>query len=413
MRMTDDGTAFTEPQSGFWRRLFYGALDKLHDAYLVIEDQGQFHQFGDPQSPYQATVTIHDPRAFKEMVLGGALGAAEAYTLKLWDSHDVTKVVQVFARNLDILEQQGWISQLRRFLVKLDHRFNRNSINKARDNIAAHYDLGNDLFEEFLDPSMMYSSAIYPKPDATLEEAQQYRLRRICEKLCLTPKDHVLEIGTGWGGMALYAAQNFGCKVTTTTISEQQHAYTQAQIERLGLQDRITLLKEDYRNLNGQYDKLISLEMIEAVGHEYLPTYFECCSALLKPQGAMLLQAITIADQRYHRYRKNVDFIQKYIFPGGHLPSVKQITAQVAKATDMTLRHLEDFGEHYALTLREWRRRFNQSSERLHYKGYDETFQRLWNYYFAYCEGGFLERNIGVTQIVFTKPKNRHAPIVI
>jgi len=212
--------------------------------------------------------------------------------------------------------------------------------------------------------------------------------------------------------MALFAAQNYGCRVTTTTISEQQYNYTQAQIERAGLTDRITLLKEDYRLLTGQYDKLISLEMIEAVGHEFLPTYFERCSALLKPQGAMLLQAITIADQRYHRYRKNVDFIQKYIFPGGHLPSVKQITAEVAKMTDMTLRHLEDFGEHYARTLREWRLRFNHNSERLHLKGYDETFQRLWNYYFAYCEGGFLERNIGVTQIVLTKPKNRQAPIV-
>lgn len=412
MRMTDDGSTFTQPQSGFWRRLFYRALSQLHDAYLVIEDHGQVHQFGDPQSPYQAHVVIHDPRAFKEMVLGGALGAAEAYTLKLWDSHDVTRVVQVFARNLDILEQQGWITHLRRFLVKLDHRFNRNSINKARQNIAAHYDLGNDLFEEFLDPSMMYSSAIYPKSNATLEEAQQYRLQRICEKLQITADDHVLEIGTGWGGMALFAAQNYGCKVTTTTISEQQYAYTQQQIEQAGLTDRITLLKEDYRNLTGHYDKLISLEMIEAVGHEYLPTYFQRCSELLKPQGAMLLQAITIADQRYHRYRKNVDFIQKYIFPGGHLPSVKQITAEVARMTDMTLRHLEDFGEHYALTLREWRRRFNLSSERLHQKGYDETFQRLWNYYFAYCEGGFLERNIGVTQIVFTKPRNRHDPIV-
>lgn len=413
MRMTDGGATFTEPQSGFWRRLFYRALSPLHDAYLVVEDQGQMHQFGDPQSLYRAHVVIHDPRAFKEMVLGGTLGAAEAFTLKLWDSHDVTRVVQVFARNLDILEQQGWITHLRRLLVKIDHRFNRNSINKARQNIAAHYDLGNDLFEEFLDPSMMYSSAIYPKTNATLEEAQQYRLHRICEKLQITADDHVLEIGTGWGGMALFAAQKYGCRVTTTTISEQQYHYTQQQIERAGLTDRITLLKEDYRDLKGHYDKLISLEMIEAVGHEYLPTYFKRCSDLLKPQGAMLLQAITIADQRYHRYRKNVDFIQKYIFPGGHLPSVKEITTEVARMTDMTLRHLEDFGEHYALTLREWRRRFNQSSERLHLKGYDETFQRLWNYYFAYCEGGFLERNIGVTQIVFTKPRNRHDPIVL
>lgn len=413
MRTTDGGATFTEPQSGFWRRLFYRALSPLHDAYLVVEDQGQMHQFGDPQSLYRAHVVIHDPRAFKEMVLGGTLGAAEAFTLKLWDSHDVTRVVQVFARNLDILEQQGWITHLRRLLVKIDHRFNRNSINKARQNIAAHYDLGNDLFEEFLDPSMMYSSAIYPKTNATLEEAQQYRLHRICEKLQITADDHVLEIGTGWGGMALFAAQKYGCRVTTTTISEQQYHYTQQQIERAGLTDRITLLKEDYRDLKGHYDKLISLEMIEAVGHEYLPTYFKRCSDLLKPQGAMLLQAITIADQRYHRYRKNVDFIQKYIFPGGHLPSVKEITTEVARMTDMTLRHLEDFGEHYALTLREWRRRFNQSSERLHLKGYDETFQRLWNYYFAYCEGGFLERNIGVTQIVFTKPRNRHDPIVL
>lgn len=412
MRITGDRAVTSQSLPGFWRRLMFKALSNIDDGYLVIEENGQTWAFGDASSNCRASVEIRHPAVYKEFVLGSGLGAAEAYTLGLWDTHDLTKVVQVFARNLKSLQRRGVVSSLRKTLNWLDHKLNRNTVNKARSNIAAHYDLGNDLFEQFLDPSMMYSSAMYPSWSASLEDAQTFRLHRICQKLALQPDDHLLEIGTGWGGMALFAARHYGCQVTTTTISQEQYEYAKTRIDQAGLSDRVTLLLEDYRHLEGEYDKLVSLEMIEAVGHEYLGTYFEKCSSLLKPNGAMLLQAITISDQRYDYYRKNVDFIQKYIFPGGALPSVSRLTNEVSRVTDMTVKHLEDFGEHYAQTLKDWRERFNRSSETLLHLGYEETFQRLWNYYFAYCEGGFRERNIGVAQLVLTKPQNRQEPIL-
>lgn len=409
MKLTGEQALPGQRAPEFWRRLMFRALDRITDGYLVIEDGDRTWGFGSPDSKCQARVEIRHPAVYKEFVLGAGLGAAESYVMKLWDTHDLTQVVRVFARNLRTLQPHPVLSRVRRMVSWLDHRLNQNTLNQARRNIAAHYDLGNDLFEQFLDPTMMYSAAMYPTPDASLEEAQQNRLERICEKLALKPSDHLLEIGTGWGGMAIYAARHHGCRVTTTTISEEQHAYAQQKIAEYGLEDRITLLKEDYRALTGQYDKLVSLEMIEAVGHEFLSTYFAQCDRLLKPSGAMLLQAITIADQRYHHYRKNVDFIQKYIFPGGALPSVERLAREVSRRSTMTIRHLEDFGEHYARTLRDWRTRFNRKSETLLNLGYDESFQRLWNYYFAYCEGGFLERNIGVSQLLLTKPDNQNA----
>ncbi|MCH8550601.1 MAG: cyclopropane-fatty-acyl-phospholipid synthase family protein [Natronospirillum sp.] len=412
MRMTGDRAVAAESVPGLWRRLMFRALNHIQDGYLVIEENGETWGFGDPASDCRATVEIRDPAVYKEFVLGGGIGAAEAYVLKLWDSHDLTRVVQVFARNLKTLERKGPLSAMRRLMSLLDHRFNRNTINQARENISSHYDLGNELFERFLDASMMYSSAMYPSPEATLEDAQTFRLHRICQKLDLKPGDHLLEIGTGWGGMAEFAARHYGCRVTTTTISSEQFNYAQERIREAGLEDRVTLLMQDYRKLDGQYDKIVSLEMIEAVGHEYLSTYFAKCNDLLRPEGAMLLQAITIADQRYDYYRKHVDFIQKYIFPGGHLPSVARITQEVSRVTDMTVRHLEDFGDHYARTLRDWQTRFNRSSEQLMAQGYDETFQRLWQYYFAYCEGGFRECNIGVAQLILSKPQNRRSSIL-
>ncbi|MEX1056649.1 MAG: cyclopropane-fatty-acyl-phospholipid synthase family protein [Natronospirillum sp.] len=390
----------------------FQSLSHITVGSLVIEENGETWQFGDPNSDCRAAVEIRDPAVYKEFVLGGGLGAAEAYVLKLWDTHDLTRVVQVFARNLRSLESRGMLPRLRKTLHWLDHRFNRNTINQARKNIAAHYDLGNNLFEQFLDPSMMYSAAMYPSEEATLADAQTFRLHRICQKLELTPDDTLLEIGTGWGGMALFAARHYGCHVTTTTISKEQYDYAARRVAEEGLEDRITLLLQDYRVLEGNFDKLVSLEMIEAVGHEYLGTYFAKCSDLLKPDGAMLLQAITIADQRYDYYRRNVDFIQKYIFPGGALPSVARITRELSSTTDMTVKHLEDFGLHYAQTLRDWRESFNRRSETILELGYDESFQRLWNYYFAYCEGGFREHNIGVAQLVLAKTQNRRTSIL-
>lgn len=413
MRITGDQDLTTSSTTGFWQRLMFRALQShITEGYLVLEQDGQTWAFGDASSHCRALVEIRDSAVYKEFVLGGGLGAAEAYVLKLWDTHDLTAVVRVFARNLNALESNKIMVSFRKTLSWLDHQFNRNTINQSRRNIAAHYDLGNDLFEKFLDPQMMYSAAMYPAASASLEDAQTFRLHRICQKLDLQPQDHLLEIGTGWGGMAIFAAKHYGCRVTTTTISQQQFDYAERRVAEEGLEDKVTLLLQDYRLLTGEYDKLVSLEMIEAVGHEYLSTYFKKCDSLLKPNGAMLLQAITIADQRYDYYRKSVDFIQKYIFPGGALPSISRMANEVSNVTQMTVKHLEDFGPHYARTLKDWRERFNRQSEQLHDMGYDESFQRLWNYYFAYCEGGFWERNIGVAQLLLAKPDNRRESVL-
>jgi len=297
-------------------------------------------------------------------------------------------------------------------LHKAFHFLHRNSLSGSRKNIGAHYDLGNDMFEQFLDPTMMYSSGIFEHQAMTMEQASIAKLDRICQKLQLDENDHLLEIGTGWGGFAIYAAKNYGCKVTTTTISQQQFDYAEQRIKDEGLEDRITLLCEDYRNLSGQYDKLVSIEMIEAVGHAYYKNYFQHCSNLLKPEGMMLLQSITIADQRYQAASKEVDFIQRYIFPGGSLPSVNVIAKNVSDHTDMRFYHLEDIGAHYATTLANWRERFFSNIETIHKLGYSETFVRMWDFYLCYCEGGFRENSIGTIQLLLTKPLCRREPVL-
>ena len=289
----------------------------------------------------------------------------------------------------------------------LMHSFNANTRDGSRKNISAHYDLGNEFFELFLDPTMMYSAAMYPGKEATLEQAAVHKLDRMCQKLELGPGDHLLEIGTGWGGMAIHAAKHYGCHVTTTTISKEQFDYAKARVEAEGLSDQITLLLEDYRDLSGQYDKLVSIEMIEAVGHEYYDSYFSKCSELLKPEGLMAIQAITIADQRYDYARKSVDFIQRYIFPGGCLPSNAIIADKVANKTDMQIVNIEDITEHYADTLQDWRQRFFDQLEAVRKQGFDDVFCRMWDFYLAYCEGGFRERAISTGQFVMAKPSYR------
>jgi cyclopropane-fatty-acyl-phospholipid synthase len=299
---------------------------------------------------------------------------------------------------------QSIFSQL---LPKLFRRMNRNSKEGARRNIAAHYDLGNDFVRLFLDPSMMYSSAIYPHRRASLAEAADYKLQRICEKLQLKASDHLLEIGTGWCCLAIYAARHYGCRVTTTTISREQHDYALAQVQAAGLQDRITLLFDDYRDLNGRYTKLVSVEMIEAVGHEHFAQYFRHCASLLEDDGLMLLQAITMTDQRYEDSRRQVDFIQRYIFPGGSLPSMALIGELTRAHTDMNVLHMEDIGQHYARTLKHWREAFETQIDKVRAMNFDERFIRMWRYYLCYCEGGFLERSIGTAQLLLAKPGYR------
>jgi cyclopropane-fatty-acyl-phospholipid synthase len=287
------------------------------------------------------------------------------------------------------------------------HRLNRKTRRGSRRNIAAHYDLSNDFYKLFLDETMTYSSGVFNTPDDSMREASIEKYDRLCQKLDLDNTDHVLEIGTGWGGFSIHAAKTYGCRVTTTTISSEQHEFARQRIEQEGLQDRVTLLQKDYRDLTGQYDKLVSIEMIEAVGHEYLPTYFRTCSDRLKPDGLFAFQAITIPDQRYESYRRSVDFIQKYVFPGGFLPSVGALSAAVGKYTDMQWIHFEDFAEHYARTLECWREKLFENIVEVRKLGMKDSFLRLWEFYLCYCEGGFREKQIGVAQILLQKPGNR------
>ena len=391
------------------RTLFLKCLNQLPFGRLTIQENGDVvARFGTEESDLNATVNIKDVLAYRRLLLGGSVGAGEAYMDGLWDSDDVTAVVRVFARNLPTLDEwENKFKWLTMPINKVQHLARRNTKDQAKKNIEAHYDLGNKLYTRFLDPTMMYSSAIYPDPNATLNDAQNYKLKAICDKLQLTEADHLIEIGTGWGGLAVYAAKHYGCNVTTTTISEEQHAWAKDWIAREGLESKITLLKKDYRLLDGKYDKLVSIEMIEAVGKQYLGNFFEKCASLLKDDGVMLLQSITIDDRRYDSYSNSVDFIQKYIFPGGFLPSQYQINAHLKKYTNMMIRDLHDIGVDYARTLNHWYEAFISAKEQLLNDGYDERFMRMWTYYLKYCEGGFLERTISTVQLVISKPQYR------
>lgn len=399
--------------SALLRRGVLRQLSQLKSGHLVITVNGERLIFGDSGAGLVGEVQIHDTSVWGMIASNGSIGAGEAFIHGYWSSPDLTKVIRVLVSNLDVLDaMEGGLARLGRPLIRGLHWINRNTRKGSQKNIAAHYDLGNDMFEQFLDPTMMYSAAQFLTADDTLEQAQLNKLQRICQKLDLKPADHLLEIGTGWGSMALYAAQHYGCKVTTTTLSKEQFDYTQTRIEALGLQEQVTLLLEDYRDLTGQYDKLVSIEMIEAVGHHFLPSYFKQCARLLKPHGLMLLQAITIREQRYEQAKSSVDFIQRYIFPGGALPSVQKMLEIVGKDTDMNLMHMEDFGLHYAKTLRLWHENFRRAHGRLTELGYDEYFLRLWEFYLCYCEGGFLERSIGTAQLLLAKPAAMPEPLL-
>ncbi|UQG60525.1 cyclopropane-fatty-acyl-phospholipid synthase family protein [Marinobacter sp. M3C] len=396
------------------RSLVMQQLTRLQQGTLVIREAGASDvTVGDGNSAYPvAELVIHNHSTWRDLLTGGSIGAAEAYVAGDWNSPNLVYLLRFFSRNIDLMNRfEDRFSWVTKPTLKGLHWLNRNTPEGSRKNISAHYDLGNDLFELFLDPSLMYSSAIYQAPESTLDEASAYKLNVICRKLELKPSDQVLEIGTGWGGFAIHAAKHYGCHVTTTTISAEQLALAKQRVEAEGLQDRITLLFDDYRVLSGQYDKLVSIEMIEAVGPQFLPSYFGQISQLLKPEGLALIQAINMPEQRYQRALKNVDFIQRYIFPGSFIPSFGAMVGAVREQTDLVLAHVEDLGFHYARTLNDWCQRFQAHSQNLHQRGYDDAFQRLWHFYFAYCEAGFSERAIGVAQIVMAKPGHKHAPI--
>jgi len=396
------------------RSLVMKQLTRLQQGTLVIREAGTSDvTVGDGNSAYPtAELVIHNHSTWRDLLTGGSIGAAEAYVAGDWSSPNLVYLLRFFSRNIDLMnrfeDRFNWVTKP---TLKGLHWLNRNTLEGSRKNISAHYDLGNDLFELFLDPSLMYSSAIYQTPESTLNEASTYKLDVICRKLGLKPGDQVLEIGTGWGGFAIHAAKHYGCHVTTTTISAEQLALATQRVEAEGLQHRITLLFDDYRDLSGQYDKLVSIEMIEAVGPQFLPSYFGQISQLLKPDGLALIQAINMPEQRYQRALKNVDFIQRHIFPGSFIPSFGAMVGAVREQTDLVLAHVEDLGFHYARTLNDWCQRFQTHSQNLHQRGYDDAFQRLWHFYFSYCEAGFSERAIGVAQIVMAKPGSKHTSI--
>jgi len=394
----------------FAKRAVLSRLAQITQGRLFVEDGGDVKRFGALTSTCSltATVRVHDSRFYSEIAFGGSIGAGEAFMQGYWSSDDLTVVMRVLLNNLQVVDgMEGGFVRLLLPLRRALHWASRNNRTGSRRNIAAHYDLGNEFFGTFLDPTMMYSSALFEDPGMSLEQASIAKLDRICQRLQLKPGDHLLEIGTGWGGMALHAASHYGCHITTTTISQQQYDLAQERIHAAGLSDRITLLLEDYRDLTGSYDKLVSIEMIEAVGHQFYDTYFKKCSELLKPNGMMLLQAITIADQRYASARDSVDFIQRYIFPGSCIPSVSVITDAIARVTNMRLFHLDDIGFHYATTLKCWRENMFANLERVRNLGYPEEFIRRWVFYFCYCEGGFAEGALGDAQMLFVKPLAR------
>ena len=407
-------TGLDTPAAGanrWLRQRVLAGLSGLRQGQLRIVDGQGCVLLGtaDGPDPIHATLTIHDPDFYRQVALGGSVGAGESYMDGQWSSDDLVALVRLLVRNRDLLDgMEGGLARLGGWALRAWHALRRNTRSGSRRNIAAHYDLGNPLFRIFLDAEMMYSSALFA-PGDTLDQASQRKLARICTKLDLRPSDHLLEIGTGWGGMALYAARHHGCRVTTTTISREQHALATERVARAGLADRVTVLLEDYRELRGRHDKLVSIEMIEAIGHQYLDTYFSRCAALLEPGGLALVQAITIEDHRYEQALRSVDFIKRHVFPGSFIPCVGAMTQSAARAGQLRLLNLEDFGPSYAETLRHWRTRFLDRLDEVRGLGYDERFVRMWEFYLCYCEGGFLERSISDVQLLFARSDNRRA----
>ena len=396
----------------FARKQVLARLARLQIGQLTLIENGQQSVFGNDKR-IKATVTVNDSHFYGEIAFGGSIGAGEAYMLGYWQADNLTNVIRIFAANQSVMDAlEGGYQWASKPFLKVLHYLNRNTADGSRKNIAAHYDLGNDFFKLWLDPSMMYSAAVFSRPDITLEAASHKKLQIICDKLALKPTDHVVEIGTGWGGFAIYAAKHYGCKVTTTTISKQQFEEAKARVVAENLQDKITLLLNDYRDLTGQFDKLVSIEMIEAVGHQFYDVYFKKCASLLKPDGMALIQAITIVDQRFEAAKNSVDFIQRYIFPGSNIPSITALLRSVTKSSDLKLYDLEDIGSHYATTLRLWRKNFFANIDAVRSLGYSEEFIKMWEFYLCYCEGGFAERALGDAHLLLVKPENRRSALV-
>jgi len=395
------------------RSMVQSRLRALTWGQITLIEDDQTHVYGpqDTKEAPQVTITTHTPLFYASLVLGGSIGAAEAYMLGQWSCDDLPGLVRILVRNASVMfSMEGGFARLTQPALRLYHWLRRNTKRGSQWNIYAHYDLGNEFYSLFLDETMTYSCGVFESPEATLAEASVEKYDRICRALRLKPNDRVVEIGCGWGGFAMHAAERYGCRVTGTTISQQQYDWATKRIEERGLSNRVHILREDYRDLEGVYDKLVSIEMIEAVGHQYLGQFLQCCSRLLKPDGLMALQAITITDQYYAQHVRTVDFIKRYIFPGSCLVSVTALCRTATRSTDLHAVHLEDITPHYAETLRRWRKAFFERIDEVRALGFDERFIRMWEFYLTYCEGAFDEHYIGDVQMVFAKPLYRSAP---
>ncbi len=389
-------------------RLVVRALPFLDDSEFERGGKLIFH---DDAADLQAEIQVIRPDFFRKTVWGGSLAAAESYIQGDWNCDDLTRLIRIFIRNSETADRlDGPLARLTSWGHRLFHRLRKNNRDGSRQNIVAHYDLGNDFFQLWLDESLAYSSGIFRRPDSSLAEASEEKFDRFCRKLQLLPSDQLLEIGTGWGGFALHATRRYGCQVTTTTISPQQFRAASQRVKQQQLEDRITLLQQDYRDLQGSYDKLVSIEMIEAVGHRYYDQFFQKCSGLLRPDGSMALQAIVMPERRYQQYLNSVEFIQRYIFPGGCLPSLSALLEAAGRSSDLRLVHVEDFAPHYAETLRRWKAAFFSRIDEVRALGYSPEFIRIWEYYLCYCEALFEERHISLLQLHFDKPRCRRDP---
>ncbi len=391
---------------GRWSaRFVHGYLARIARGHLTVEELGKATiRYGDPTDPLRATLKIHDPRFFWRAVAGGDVGFAESYMDGDWTCDDLTALIQIMAINRDELDELSPATALpRRLLNRAYHLARRNTLRGNRRNIEDHYDLGNEFFSLFLDPSMTYSCAVFPTGTETLERGQELKIQAMIDKADIRPTDHVLEIGSGWGSLAIAAVRQTGCRVTTLTLSAEQKSYVEQRVARAGLAERIEVRIADYRRVEGTYDRIVSVEMLEAVGHENLPVYFAACDRLLRAGGRAAIQVITIRDEYYEAYRKGCDFIQRYIFPGGHLPCWEALATAIATSSRLRVDVVEDIGHHYARTLSKWRAAFGANTDAVLGLGFDRSFLRKWHYYFSYCEAGFRTRMLGTLQLTLTK----------
>ncbi len=392
------------------RSTVFKIFRELKVGHLILSESDKSYSFGEDKHRAEITARIQvlHPSAYRQVLLRGSIGSGESYMVSAWTSPDLLSVVRLMVKNQAMMESMnGRWSLFKNILFTFTKYLQRNNLTGSQTNISAHYDLSNDFFKLFLDSNMMYSSAVFNSDDDSLEQASVNKMQQICSALGLSKSDHLLEIGTGWGGLAVYAAKATGCKVTTTTISKQQYQHAKDWVKREGLENLITVICKDYRALSGTYTKIVSIEMIEAVGHKYYASFFKTCSQMLEQNGLMLMQAITMPDRKYEQARKSIDFIQKYIFPGGCLPSIEVLTQHVRKDTDMQIVSLADMTRDYTLTLSSWRHRFLHNIDKVRELGFDAVFERMWEYYLLYCQGGFQERVIGTTQILMAKPDAR------